>query len=90
LKLGNTKHWQLFSGSIIVIVAFVLMVPGFITYTFSLWRIGLFVIFTISIAFAITYALTKITNKKPGKALRSLDDDTSIKLNKSSTKDGAN
>ena len=53
------KSFKFIGGAIIVLAAFAIMLPGFITYALSLGRVFTFVIVTLLAAFAITLIARK-------------------------------
>lgn len=61
MKLDNSKLWRIAGSVVIVIAAFALMLPGFISYTASLWRIGLLILLTLLVAWIVSFALAKVT-----------------------------
>ncbi len=57
----NRQMLEVIAGGLIIAVAFAMMLPGFALYAISLWRIGLLVILTLLVAWALTFALAKLT-----------------------------
>lgn len=54
---GTKLNMKAIGGGFIVAAAFVIMLPGFVTYLFGLSRLLILVLVTLLIAFAIAFAV---------------------------------
>lgn len=57
------KIFQIVGGGLIIAVAFGIMLPGFITYVFSLWRFISLIVSMLLIAWLIVYIYHKLVKK---------------------------
>lgn len=75
MKNDKKKLLQLLGGGTIIACAFVIMLPGFLTYIFGLWRIISLIVTMVIIAWLIVFIYHKLKPAPRPEPTSSSDDD---------------